>query len=505
MIKYKINNEDKTISYIINETRNPEYTREVNECYYILLASICLCLTDDEVELTEDLELDNNNKIGIDQYLEVLKKINLNLQSLNIDLNISLNEMYIIDELIAIIELQKLKTINIQKIKEIRILLKENALIVQKDQADKFDDLVVNFENIYQKLILEKLKEIKTEEDRNYEKKYYDTLKYIYLKEIKKIIEPNYRNKIFEKIIRDKEIIKRSGDIFEILLKKTIKTTKEIKNGFATNLNNLKKGNEIVNFIENNLKDNKEDNYLSLQETLLSFFEKSSLIYLNNVLEDEKSNYIDEGTPLDIFEECAKFLYKYNFTDKVEQEIRNIRKLFSIGYIKVYSNKFIEMINKNNPKLKDPLSIENLLETKLSDKEKKINKIIRLYVYKTIFNKNGKEFDVFLNKAKKKPYKFDKYKGFKDFFKLEEEEKINYGFESLNTEFDSFFTKIEKHKKKGYDKKVNKHEVIESNENFIDNFFNTSIILILSKLKQKEFELTDEYDNYYKNICKPFF
>jgi hypothetical protein len=226
---------------------------------------------------------------------------------------------------------------------------------------------------------------------------------------------------------------------------------------------------------------------------------------LNNVLEDEKTKYIDEGIPLDIFEEYVKFLYKYNFTENVNSEIKHIRKLFSIGYIKVYSNKFIEMINKNNPKLKDPLSIENLLETKLSDKEKKINKIIRLYVYKTIFNKNGKEFDVFLNKAKKKPYKFDKYKGFKDFFKLEEEEKINYGFESLDAEFDSFFTKIEKHKKKGYDKKVNKDEVIESNETFIDNFFNTSIILILSKLKQKEFELSDEYENYYNNIYKPFF
>ena len=484
MVKNKINNEDKTISYIINETRNPEYTREVNECYYILLASICYCLTDDEIELTEDLELENNNKIGIEQYLEVLKKINLNLQSLNTDLNISLNEMYIIDELIA--------------------LFIENALIIQKEQADKFDDLVVNFENIYQKLNEEKLKEIKSEEDKLYEKKFYDTLKYIYLKEIQKIYDSIYRNKIFEKIVRDKEIIKRSGDIFEILLKKIVKTTTGEKYGFKTNLSNLKKG-EVVNIIENNLKENKEDNYLALQEMILSFFEKSSLIYLDNVLEDEKTKAIDEGTPLEIFEECVKFLYKYNFTEKVNAEIKHIRKLFSIGYIKVYCNKFIEMINTNNLKLKEPLSIENLLENKLSDKEKKMNKIIRLYVYKTIFNKNGKEFDVFLNKNKKKQYKFDKYKGFKDFFKFEEEEKINYGFESLDNDFDSFFNKIEKYKKKGYDKKIIKEEIIESDEIFIDNFINTSIILILSKLKQEEFVFTDEYEKYYNNICKPFF
>ena len=505
----KIYGEDKCISYIVNETRNPEYTREVNECYYILLASFCLCLTDEEIDLCEDLVLENNNsKIGIDQYLEMLKKIYLNLQDLNDSLNISLNEMYIIDELIAIIELQKLKTIDIEKIKEIKRMLIENAFIIQKDTSDKFGELIVNFENIYQKLNEEKLKEIKTEEDKIYDKKYYDTLKYIYYKEIKKIIDQNYRNKIFGKIISDKEIIKRSGDILEILFKNTIKTTTGEKEGFKANLANLKKGNVFVNLIENNLKDNKEDNYLSLQEIILSFFEKSSLIYLNNVLADKKFNYIDEGIPLDIFEDCAKLLYKYNYTDKLDNEIRHIRKLFCVGYIKVYCYKFFKMINENNRKLKDQLSIENLLKNKLSEKEKKMSNIIRLYAYKTIYNQNGKELDVFLNKIKKKPYNFDHYEGFKKFFKFEEEEEnINHGFQSLNSNFDEFFNKVEKFKKKEFDEKIKKSEIIEEDkeDDFMDNFINTSIILILSKLKQKEYELSDEYENYYNNICKPIF
>ena len=505
MVKNKINSKNENIKYIINEKRNPEYTKEVNEGYYILLASICFCLTSDGIELTEDFELDNNNKIGIDQYLQILKKINLNLQYLNNYLNISLNEMYIIDELIAVIELQKIKTISINKINKIRKLLCENALIIQKYQDDKFSELIVNFENIYQILNEEKIKEVKTEEDKYYEKKFYDTLKYICLQEIKKIIDLNYRNKIFEKILSIKELIKRSQDILEILLKKTIRTTLSEKDGFIRNLSNLKKGNEIVNFIENKLKDCKEDNYLAIQETILSFFEKSSLIYLNNVLNDESSKFIDEGIPLDIFEDCVKFLYIYNFTEKLNSEIRHIRKLFCIGYIKVYCNIFIEMINTNNPKLKDPLSLEYLLENLLSDKEKKMGKIIKLYIYKTIFNKNGKVFDVFLDRTKTKMYKFDKYEGFKDFYKLEEDKNINYGFESLDNDFDSFFNKIEIYKKKEYDKKINKDEIINSNEPFIDNFLNTSIILILSKLKQKEYELSDEYENYYKNICKPLF
>ena len=37
--------------------KNPEHTKEVNECYYILLASICYSITLDEIQL---IQLANN-------------------------------------------------------------------------------------------------------------------------------------------------------------------------------------------------------------------------------------------------------------------------------------------------------------------------------------------------------------------------------------------------------------------------------------------------------------
>ena len=73
-----LNDEDKSIKYIINEARNPEYRKEVNECYYILLASFCLCLTDENIELSENLGSKDKNIVGIDQYLETLKKNKFN-------------------------------------------------------------------------------------------------------------------------------------------------------------------------------------------------------------------------------------------------------------------------------------------------------------------------------------------------------------------------------------------------------------------------------------------
>jgi hypothetical protein len=39
------------IKYITKENRNPKHTKEVNECYYIFLASICYSITSDEIKL----------------------------------------------------------------------------------------------------------------------------------------------------------------------------------------------------------------------------------------------------------------------------------------------------------------------------------------------------------------------------------------------------------------------------------------------------------------------
>ena len=86
-----------------------------------------------------------------------------------------------------------------------RKFLRQNAFIIQNDQPDKYSQLIVIFENIYQKLIAEKIKEIKTEEDKIYENNFYNILKYIYLKEIIKIINPNFRYEIFKKILHDME------------------------------------------------------------------------------------------------------------------------------------------------------------------------------------------------------------------------------------------------------------------------------------------------------------
>lgn len=60
------------------------------------------------------------------------------LQNLNNDLLLYLNEMYIIDELIEVIELQKIKKMDIEKFQKIRKFLRKSAEILQNNQPDKY-------------------------------------------------------------------------------------------------------------------------------------------------------------------------------------------------------------------------------------------------------------------------------------------------------------------------------------------------------------------------------
>jgi len=117
------------IKYIVDEERNPEFTREVNECFYILLAGLCL-------SITKNIQIMENS---IKDYHVRLIVINNILQILNYGLGINLNELCIIDELIKIIEYELDKGIeNTKNIEIIRDYLIENSKIIQKNMPNKF-------------------------------------------------------------------------------------------------------------------------------------------------------------------------------------------------------------------------------------------------------------------------------------------------------------------------------------------------------------------------------
>ena len=131
-----------------------------------------------------------------------------------------------------------------------------------------------------------------------------------------------------------------------------------------------------------------------------------------------------------------------------------------------------------------------------------MNKMIRLYIYKILFNKF--QIDVFLNKNNIIKYKLEEYEDFKTLLKFPEGKRINFGFETLDNENYERIYKILENKKK--DKFKNKIKKVEIGDNLhIDNFYIASCNLILFRLNIENFETSEIYIKFYDNICQPLY
>ena len=475
------------IKYITNKKRNPEITKEVNQCYYIILACICYIVTSKEIQLIENYDDMNKNgvKVDIHDYIQILKEINNILQSINDELRVFLNEMYIIDELIKVYDLFK-KNINIERINNIKNQMRENALIIQKysdDDSKLGNELIDNFKIIY-KLITD------NEEVNKQDKSYYENLRYIYYKEIRKISLIDYRFEVIEKLLEENNIIKNSNEIFQLVLKDYLK--KEDK--FKENKKKILSGNDrIITLIESQI--NTKD---ILAETLLYLFEKNSINYYNILKSKSELKYLDEE-PLDIFKDAISYLVDYS-EKKENKEYKNKEfcKLFCLGYIKTFCFIFIKMFDAKEPKWKLPDNVINVLNG-----DNNVCKMIRLYIYKILYNEYY--IDFFYKKDNIQKFKLEEYKDFASFIQNKELNniyKIDYKIQTINNEkYEVSYKAIEKSKKDKFKNKITK---IQFNiEDFgIDNFFIASYNSTLSYLQTESSEINE---NFYKNICRPLF
>ena len=504
MIEDLIFRSEKKIRYITNKERNPEHTKEVNECYYILLASICYCITSEDIVLSLSKNDKNNKNIEVFQYYYKIIEINKILENLDNDLYLFLNERYIIDELIKVIELFTKKNVNIDKINEIKNLLRKNAEIIQKYNDDEtllIDGLIVNLDSIYKTII--KDENIKNDID------YYDKLRYIFYKEILKISNIEYRFEILKKILESNEMIKKSIDIFQVLLKKYVRID------FRIIRNVLYSGEDCIIKLLNKLI---TKNFV-LEETLLYFFEKNSFYYLENIINSEieievtnekkvkeKKKLIVklDNIPLDIFKNCYDFLYVYIFKQKElnSQKSIEICKLFCISYIKSYIHIFIKSFEeKENLKFQDADKIINVING-----NNPIYKMIRIYIYKILYNNFGVE--VFIEERMIDKYKLKKYAGFTEFIQIKQLNdmyKIEYSIRTIKDEkFNEAKIKIEKYKSNNcFSKKLDLDD-FDLEEFGIDNFFIVSYNLILSNLQMYNQDL-DYNTDFFINICQPLF
>ena len=186
-INYLISN--NKIKYITKEDRNPEHTKEVNECYYIILGALYLAITDLEKIVLFD---PNNNrdfvsvkenqiKVTIETYLSCLKHIIKISQPFNDIIYIFSNELYIIINLNSIINLLKLQDndyIDIQIVENIIKKLREGIDIIRENKFVKIGELKNNVDDLIN---------IISENIQNRDIQYYSLIRNIIIQEIKKV------------------------------------------------------------------------------------------------------------------------------------------------------------------------------------------------------------------------------------------------------------------------------------------------------------------------------
>ena len=259
--------------------------------------------------------------------------------------------------------------------------------------------------------------------------------------------------------------------------------------------------------------------YNALNETLLYYFEKNTLMYFYDIFhgkekilfdnddnddedkksKDENKKLVKRIGPLRLFKKCVKYLLDYcKGSEKLEGKNKNMCKLFCLGYIRAYCYKFIDLIDSDSSNIKDATKI-----IKEINNSKDLTKNISFYVWKAIFNKNKKNIDIFIN-----PEYISKYR-LKEFtcFKNVEIKENPFSYDCVSKQdkniYEQFNQTLEKYNEKLF-KDVDLEE-FKINETDIDLFYFSTSIFILSRLKQKQFIKHSIYQNFFDNVCIPLF
>ena len=484
-----------SLRYITNEKRNPVHTTEINECFYLILASICQCITNEDI-------LNLFKKDNIYNYINKCNEIFPIILRLSNELFLFLNEIYIIEEFLLFINYAN----NIDNIdiidfsKNILIRLKNSSSIIQNESEDNLEKLITCFEDI-NKYIKNNL------ENKGNDEYYYYLVSSFYLKELKKLNDTNYRRIVFSHILNDEKIIKKSLESFGFLMKSFLKP--EISK-FETILSDFtKKSDDFMQMIEN--IESKE-----LDNILLYLFEKSTFLYFENAettkdksLKEKKfkkfsetkdSSYIICDEPLTILKKCINHLQNILKKDDVESKNKKMKNLFCLAYIRVYIYKFAYILNKG-PRKKD---YEEIIKVIDKEPNNKFNFIIRLYFYKLVYNINGADIKKMRNSEIQQKFFLDKSNNFKDFINRIKNDTFLSVFmlpkeKNEISEFEKLFLKMKDFQEKNFEN----IDVNTFNENFDKDLLYIVSADIYSYLITKSDEKNQ--NNFYNNIIDKIF
>ena len=290
--------------------------------------------------------------------------------------------------------------------------------IIERNDENKIKILCENLKALI-KSIKEALYDSSKINDVKGDTVYYGLISNIFLNELKR--ENNIEYKIYilnNFLLDDEKLFIQSNELLKIILEDFVSNKTDYFQGSLYKLSNSK-----LKILEENA------NNEWIKETLIYTFEYISIIYIQNLIsENEKAKKENKKNIVydlkSYFEHCVKLLeniYKdFNSSknnsisegyskesDKSKLDI-NLKKLFSLAFIRVYLKIFIEWIDKGN--LPKSIKIEEIIKIINGKEINPYRDMIRYFIYKILYNLNQQDISKLFDEEIIKKFHLKSYK-----------------------------------------------------------------------------------------------
>ena len=440
-IVYKENEKDylfKQILYYLSKTEikyEPKEPKlfEINEIYYKITIILFKCMIDQDSIKNAFSKKDNYYS-----YFKDLERCLKEIQKFDQTLKLDIKELSVLNEFITIYNIfEHAGKVNNLDISVLINNLTKSLEIIETNDEKKISSLCENL-----KRLIETIKETLYDSSKINEIKgdivYYGLISNILLNELRR--ENNLEYKIFmlkEFLLTDEKLFIQSNQLLKIILEDFVSSNIDKFQGSLTNLSK-----PDLKILEDKI------NNLWIKETLLYIFEQISITYIQNRIEEndkEKKEENKKNIIYDLrtyFERCIELLEKlYNDSigsqnkDEVSEIIKeleqaekkdkegiksniNLKKLFSISFVRVYLKIFIDWINKDL--LTNSNNIEEIIKI-INGTDEKVNKEFRdmiiTYVYKILYNMNQQDINKLFDEKIIQKFQLNKYSNFELLFK----------------------------------------------------------------------------------------
>ena len=432
----------KKVKYVINDNI-PEYTREVNESFFIIYESLIKCIfnyQDKYKNIPEDIFY---------EYLNSIQKLSKTATQIYYKLYLPSNEIYTLQILINIFTTSNSckKQNHMNNIQEsfaniISIIAIENELISNKN----YQELEENYANLY--VEIEKLIDGEINE-----KEYALLLNNIFVYRYNKSLDKEYRKAIslifFSNISSCQlnyilPILKRLIDNIEpkILLDEDEEDykilEKECLQDFMNTFINVDK--DKIELFE--ILNEKNDDNLDLN--ILYFFECECNLYFKKLEKGKKISEIGKSKAekymndilLNLsFKYFEKAMNYYLDESTFKRNVKKFGKMYCISYIKNYLKRLSQFIIYNIDK--NILNFNSIFDVLLrNNKNKQLIYSLKVFLFKCLFKLESKNYLNFIESIKSKNdiQTLIKHDDFQDLFSLNENRhSYNFSFININT------------------------------------------------------------------------